>query len=76
MSKIFDAKVAIRDEFRKELLFGLEARLPIAMILGLSDHRHEVLPAMQTISHATRAYIINADGLPGFVVSYDISKHL
>ena len=34
MSQIVDAKVPLRDEFRKELLFGLEARLPIAMILG------------------------------------------
>ena len=26
---------------------------------------------MQTLSHTTRAYIINADGLPGFVIRLD-----
>ena len=26
---------------------------------------------MQTLSHGTRAYIVNADGLPGFVKNFD-----
>ena len=31
---------------------------------------------MQTLSHGTRAYIVNADGLTGFVLPYDIANHL
>ena len=31
---------------------------------------------MQCLSHGTRAYIINADGLPGFVLKFDIARHL
>ena len=31
---------------------------------------------MQCLSHGTRAYIINADGLPGFVLKFDIAGHL
>ena len=31
---------------------------------------------MQTISNATRAYIINADGLRGFLIEMDILKAL
>ena len=31
---------------------------------------------MQTLSHGTRAYIVNAGGLPGFLSKYDIIAHL
>ena len=31
---------------------------------------------MQLLSHASRAYIINADGLPGFLVKFDIVRYL
>ena len=31
---------------------------------------------MQTLLHATRAFIFNASGLPNFLVAFDISKHL
>ena len=34
------------------------------------------MPLMQLLSHKTRAYIINADGLPNFVTKFDIIKHL
>ena len=41
-----DTKVSIKDELRKELILGLEARLPNALTLGFSGHRHQVLPLM------------------------------
>ena len=31
---------------------------------------------MQRLSHGTRAFIVNADGLPGFLLDFDIIKHL
>ena len=64
--------VSIKEELRRALIFGLKARPPIGIILGFMAYRHEVIPMMQTLCHATRAYITNADGLPGFVVEFDI----
>ena len=40
--------------------------MPIATILGYLDFRFYVIPILQRLSHSTRAYIVNADGLPGF----------
>ena len=31
---------------------------------------------MQSLSHSSRAFIINADGLNGFLIAFDIIKHL
>ena len=39
------------------------------MILSFSGHRHQVMPLMQNLSHTTRAFIINANTLPGFIQS-------
>ena len=51
--KVFDyclslilSKISIKDELRKELIFGFEARLPIAIVIGFSGHRHQVMPLM------------------------------
>ena len=49
------------------LIFGLQARPPIAHILGYLGYSHEVMPILQNLSHSTRAYIVNAEGLSGFV---------
>ena len=54
----------------------MHARPTIGIIFGFVGHSHEVIPLMQTLSHGTRAYITNADGLHGFVMTFDISKHL
>ena len=71
-----DIKIQIREELKKGLIFGLRARLAIGLVLGFVAHGDEVLRLMQTLSHSTRAYIINANGLTGFVKSFDIKKHL
>ena len=34
------------------------------------------MPIMQALSHTSRAYIWNADGLPGFINDVDIVKIL
>ena len=46
MSENFDTTLPIRDELRKELIFGLKARLPIAIVLGFTDYRHKLMPSM------------------------------
>ena len=45
------------------MIFNLEAKEPIDLILGYMGNLHEVIPLMQTISHNTRAYISNSNGL-------------
>lgn len=76
MSTNFDVKVPIKDELKKSLIFGLGSRLPIGVILGFVGFRHDVSPLMQTISHSTRAYIWNADGMRGFLCKAEIIKML
>ena len=76
MSQPFEIRVTIKDELKKALIFGLEARLPIGIILGFIGYRHQVLPLMQSLTHATRAYIVNAGGLPGFLAAFDAMKLL
>ena len=74
MSQNIDVKVPIKEDLKKGLIFGLEARLPIGVILGFSGFTHEALPLMQNMSNATRAYIYNADLLPGFIQKFEIIK--
>ena len=35
----FDIKVTIRNELKKDLTLGLQARLPIGIILGFAGYR-------------------------------------
>ena len=60
----------------KSLIFGLQARLPIAIILSYTGYRHDVILILQKLSHSTRAYIWNADGLEAFIKSFDIIAFL
>ena len=76
MSDKLETLASIRDELRKELIFGIEARPPIALILGFSGYSHQVMPLTQKLQHATRAYVINANGLSNFICSSDIAKIL
>ena len=76
MSDNIDTKVPIKDELKKDLIFGLGARPSIGIILGFVGYREKVMPLMQTISHGSRAYFVNADGLPGFINLLDIAKCL
>ena len=68
--------MSIKEELKKGLIFGLEARLPIGLILGFYGFRHQVMKLMQCLSHGTRAYIVNADGLPGFVLEFNLIPFL
>ena len=39
-------KVPLKEKLKKNLIFGLNSRLPIALILGFFGWRQEVLPLM------------------------------
>ena len=53
---------------------GIVAREATALIWTYLGWKHEVCPLMQRLSHSSRAYLINAKGLPGFLVPIDIPK--
>ena len=69
----FETLVPIKDELKKCLIIGLRSRVAIAIVLGFTGYQHEVLPLMYNLSHKTRAFIVNANGLPAFVSSLTIS---
>ena len=69
MSEKFDIKVQIRGSLKKKLIFGLNSRLSIGIVLGFVGLRNDVWPIMQAISHATRAYLVNEKGLLGFLMT-------
>ena len=50
--------------------------MPIALVLGYIGYREQIVNFMQILSHATRAYIWNANGLQGFTDEFDIVKQL
>lgn len=58
-------------------MFGVKSRLANALILRFVSYREEeVYALMQTISHSTRAFIVNSNGLPGFLLPFNIVNHL
>ena len=72
MAEPFDIKVQIKEDLKKCLVFGLGARLPIGLVLGFTGFSHEVTPIMQTLSHSTRAHLCNANGLPAFILRFEV----
>ena len=71
-----DVKVQIKEDLKKCLILNLRSRLAIGVVLGFVGWRHEVIPILQTLSHSTRAYIINANGLTGFLLSMNLIRFL
>ena len=71
-----DVRVQIKQELKKNLIFGIQSRPAIGMILSFFGFSHEVFELMQTLSHSTRAFIFNADRLNGFLVRLDICQIL
>jgi hypothetical protein len=67
-----DVKVQIKQELKRNLIFGIQSRPAIGTILSFFGFSHEVFELMQTLSHSTRAFISNAGRLNGFLVKLDI----
>ena len=59
----------IREDLLRVLPFeGIQSRHATAVILSFVGYLHQVPGILQKLSHKTRAYIVNADGLKGFLV--------
>lgn len=76
MSEKYDIIVPIKDNLKKKLIFRMKSRVAIGVIMSYFGFRHEALDLLQTLSHCTRAFIWNANGLQGFVVKLDIKTLL
>ena len=46
MRDTFDVNIRIKEDMKKRLIFNLQARLPIAMMLGYFGYREQVVPLM------------------------------
>ena len=67
--KVLYVRVGIRDEYYKLLPLGnLQARVGVATVLSYYGTNERVYYLLQRTTHKTRAYIINAVGLKGFLV--------
>ena len=76
-SKFWKSDVPIKDALLTCLPFPLlQARTVTAIILAYYGYKHETLSMLQTLNHKSRAYIVNADGLQGFLKSLDIIAEL
>ena len=72
-----DIKVLIKEEFKKVLpLHDLQSRNVTGTVLSYVDYREEVVVILQNLNHKTRAYIINAAGLKGYLVWEPIKRIL
>ena len=47
---------------------GIESRVAMATIWACVDYKYEVIEILQKLSHSSRAYLWNANALPGFLV--------
>ena len=63
----------IRESLLKSIPFScIQSRNAASEILSFIDYKEEVILLLQTLSHKTRAFIYNAHGLQGFLVSLDV----
>ena len=61
-------KVKISNKLLKKLpIKKLESRYAMAVVLSFYGDSMEVLELMQRLSHGTRAYFFNEEGLKGFL---------
>ena len=72
----YDVKVPIKDEYLSILAFSLKTRRGMAVVLSWFGDCEQIGDFMQNCSHKTRAYYVNANGLPGFVMPFSIAKYL
>ena len=54
----------------------IKSRCAMAFILRFYGRKADVCHLLQRLSHASRAYIVNEKGLPGFLVEFDLIRYL
>ena len=73
----WDIKYPIKLEMLKVMpVKGLQSRNALGVLFTFVDYMEEVVPLLQIISHETRAYIWNANGLHGFLVKQPVMSIL
>ena len=77
LSYKFDIKAPIKTDYLKEMPFkGIDGRLSMAIFWSYAGYKEDVLDKLQVLSHRSRAYIYNANGLNGFLVEKRIIRTL
>ena len=68
---MLDTVIAFRQDHRKSIPFAnIKSRNAAAILLSYYGNPREVYELMRIASHKTRAYIVNAGGLKGYLVNY------
>ena len=72
----WDTKVAIKEDKRHGQAFNpsLPSNHTTAVVLSFFGLKNEVCRMLQTLSHQARAYIVNQNGLPGFLVAWQLEE--
>ena len=64
-----DVTVDIRNQYRKRCMpFSLKSRNGIAIVFSFYGDGEDFADFMQNASHKTRAFYVNSEGNPGFLV--------
>ena len=66
----WDIKVPIKQNMRHGQAFNpvIQSNHATALILSYVDFKDEVCSLLQSINHQSRAFIVNSNGLPGFLL--------
>ena len=66
----FASKVSIKENLLQDILFPkFKSRYASATVLSYLNYEEEILDQLQKLSHGSRAYLVNADGLNSFLIN-------
>ena len=71
----WDICLEIKKNKSKGFTLKLQARI-FAIVFSYMDYRYRVISLLQVLSHGTRAYVWNLDGLKGYVKKIEIMTEL
>ena len=65
----------IRPEYSHQIpISKIPSRLALAKVFSFFGYKHEVCYLLQCLSHRSRAYNLNEEGLKGFVREFDLRR--
>ena len=77
VNRKFHIIAPIKTDYLKEMPFkGIDGRLSMAIFWSYAGYKEDILDKLQVLSHRSRAYIYNANGLSGFLVEKRIIRTL